>query len=221
MLRAALFDMDGVIYDSMRYHAIAWNRTMTACGIPMSEEDCYAHEGMRGLETIKKLAWERCQLRLTDEEVAAIYEKKCQCFAGFPEPEMMPGCHELMEKMKAAGVKIVVVTGSGQHTVLDRLERDYSGLIHRELVVTCYDVDHGKPAPDPYLKGLQIAGVAAEEAVVVENAPLGVRAGKAAGIFTIAVNTGPLPNEALAIEGADMIFPSMQALANDFEHLKL
>ena len=55
MLRAALFDMDGVIYDSMRYHAIAWNRTMTACGIPMSEEDCYAHEGMRGLETIKKL----------------------------------------------------------------------------------------------------------------------------------------------------------------------
>ena len=61
--------------------------------------------------------------------------------------------------------------------------------------------------------GLQKAGVKPNEAIVIENAPLGVRAGVAAGIFTVALNTGPLPDEALTSEGANLLFPSM----NDFE----
>lgn len=211
--------MDGVIYDSMKYHAIAWHTTMTRFNLPMSEEDCYLHEGMRGLETIKEIARERCGLNLSDEEVAYIYNEKCKCFATFPQPEMMPGTKQLMEKIKASGAKIVVVTGSGQHTVLDRLEHDYQGLITPELVVTCYDVEHGKPMPDPYLMGLKKAGVSAAEAVVVENAPLGVRAGKAANIFTVAVNTGPLDDAKLAAEGADLILPSMQYFADNFEKI--
>jgi beta-phosphoglucomutase-like phosphatase (HAD superfamily) len=58
-----------------------------------------------------------------------------------------------------------------------------------------------------------------DECVVVENAPLGVRAAKAAGIFTIAVNTGPLPDNALLDEGADLLFPSMQALSDAWSEL--
>ena len=215
--KAVLFDMDGVIYDSMKYHAIAWHRTMARFGIPMSEEDCYAHEGMRGLETIKELAQERCGLSLNPDEIAHIYDEKCKCFATFPKPEMMPGTKLLMEKIQAYGAKIVVVTGSGQHTVLNRLETDYAGLVNHELLVTCFDVEHGKPMPDPYLMGLRKAGVEANEAVVVENAPLGVRAGKAAGIFTVAVNTGPLPDKMLVDEGADIVFPSVQAFADSWE----
>ena len=61
--------------------------------------------------------------------------------------------------------------------------------------------------------GLQKAGVAANEAIVVENAPLGVEAGVAAGIFTIAVNTGPLPDQVLLDKGANLLFPSMEALS--------
>ena len=64
--------------------------------------------------------------------------------------------------------------------------------------------------------GLQKAGVQAHEAFVVENAPLGVRAGVQAGIFTIAVNTGPLPDEVLLQEGANLLFPSMAALAEEW-----
>ena len=58
--------------------------------------------------------------------------------------------------------------------------------------------------------------VAPDEAIVIENAPLGVRAAKAAGIFTVAVNTGPLPESALLDEGANILFPSMQALADEW-----
>lgn len=67
--------------------------------------------------------------------------------------------------------------------------------------------------------GLQKAGVRADEAMVVENAPLGVRAGVAAGIFTVAVNTGPLPVETLSSEGANIVLPSMMDLAHDFKHI--
>lgn len=217
--KAVLFDMDGVIYDSMKYQAYAWHKTMTENGIPMSEEDCYAHEGMKGVETIRELAKERCGLVMTDEEVKALYKKKCDCFATCPKPEKMPGTEELMKKIQSFGAKIIVVTGSGQHIVLDRLENDFKGLIVKERVVTCYDVKRGKPHADPYLKGLEIAGVSADEAVVVENAPLGVKSGKAAEIFTVAVNTGPLPDSMLKDAGADIVFPSMWAFTNAWERM--
>ena len=88
-------------------------------------------------------------------------------------------------------------------------------------MVTAFDVQRGKPDPEPYLMGLQKGGLRAEECVVVENAPLGVRAAKAAGIFTIAVNTGPLPDEALINEGADLLLPSMQTLCDVWEQLNV
>ena len=65
--------------------------------------------------------------------------------------------------------------------------------------------------------GLQKAGVKANEAIVVENAPLGVKAGVAAGIFTVAVNTGPLPDEVLTQEGANLLFHSMMEFNNSWE----
>ena len=105
-------------------------------------------------------------------------------------------------------------------TVLgDRLNHHFPGVFCRELMVTAFDVKRGKPDPEPYLMGLQKGGLRAEECIVVENAPLGVRAAKAAGIFTIAVNTGPLPDNALTDEGADLLLPSMQALSDAWEEL--
>ena len=59
----------------------------------------------------------------------------------------------------------------------------------------------------------------AHEAIVVENAPIGVQAGHAAGIFTIAVNTGPLDGQVLLDAGADLLFPSMQALCDAWEEI--
>ena len=85
-------------------------------------------------------------------------------------------------------------------------------------MVTAYDVKYGKPHPEPYLMGLQKAGVAANEAIVIENAPMGVEAGVAAGIFTIAVNTGPLPDQVLVDRGANLLFPNMETLATFIAH---
>lgn len=210
--KAVLFDMDGVIYDSMPYHARSWHESMATFGLDMAPEEAYTYEGMRGVETIKLIARRQWGRELSDEEAEGMYEVKSAKFKTFPQAKKMDGVEELMRKIKAGGMKIVVVTGSGQSSLLKRLEDDFDGLISDGLMVTSFDVTHGKPDPEPYLRGMEKAGVKPYEAVVVENAPLGVRAAVAANIFTIAVNTGPLPDKALADEGANLIFPSMPAL---------
>ena len=68
--------------------------------------------------------------------------------------------------------------------------------------------------------GLEKAGVKAEEAIVVENAPLGVESAKGAGIFTIAANTGPLEDEILKKAGADIVVPGLKDVADLFRELR-
>ena len=84
----------------------------------------------------------------------------------------MPGAYGLLQKIKAGGLIPMVVTGSGQLSLLDKLNHYYPDVFKRELMVTAFDVKYGKPNPEPYLMALQKAGIAANEAIVVENAPL-------------------------------------------------
>ena len=217
--KAVLFDMDGVLYDSMPNHAYSWHNSMASFGIEMSEADAYAHEGMRGVETIKKIVKEQRGIEISDEESQRMYAEKSRIFATRPEAKIMEGVIDLQRKIKSFGMKIVVVTGSGQHSLLEKLTHDFSGLIEPGMIVSSFDVTRGKPHPMPYLKGMEKAGVEPWEAIVVENAPLGVRAAVAAKIFTVAVNSGPLPNEMLAAEGANIIFDKMTDFNDVFQFL--
>ena len=214
--KAAMFDMDGVIYDSMPNHARSWHMAMKSIGIDMPPEDAYKYEGMRGVETIRLLFREQRHEELSEDAAKEYYRIKSDAYNSCPSAALMPGIRRLMEKIKASGLDIVVVTGSAQHSLLDKLERDLGGLVDRRLVVCANDVVHGKPDPEPYLKGLEKVGAEPWQAFIVENAPLGVRAGVAARVFTIAANTGPLPDSMLLGEGADMIFPSIASLAGSF-----
>ena len=218
-LRAVLFDMDGVLYNSMPSHAKAWHRAMAQFGYDLPEDEVYMHEGRTGASTVNLVSLRERGVEESEERIQEIYRVKSQFFNEYPPAEPMPGALELLRKLQAQGLKILIVTGSGQASLLDRLNHHFPGVFCRELMVTAFDVKHGKPDPEPYLMGLQKGDLRAEECVVVENAPLGVRAAKAAGIFTIAVNTGPLPDSALTDEGADLLLPSMQALCDAWDEL--
>ena len=220
-LRAVLFDMDGVLYNSMPSHAKAWHRAMAHFGYNLPEQEAYMHEGRTGASTINIVSHRQRGVEESEERIQEIYRVKSQFFNEYPPAEPMPGALKLLRKLQAQGLKILIVTGSGQASLLDRLNHHFPGVFCRELMVTAFDVQRGKPDPEPYLMGLQKGGLRAEECVVVENAPLGVRAAKAAGIFTIAVNTGPLPDEALINEGADLLLPSMQTLCDVWEQLNV
>lgn len=214
--KAVLFDMDGVLFDSMPNHAYAWSHAMTQYGLAMTREEVYMNEGRTGSATINILAQRFWGREATEEEKQLIYEAKSKVFNTCPEAKPMPGALETLQAVKEKGLKIVLVTGSAQTSLLEKLERSYPGYFHQDLMVTGFDVTLGKPYPEPYLKGLQKAGIKPEEGIVIENAPLGVQSGHAAGIFTIAANTGPLANEVLKNAGADIVLPGMMDVARFF-----
>ncbi len=218
--RCVLFDMDGVLYNSMPNHAVAWQQAMSANGLHFTAEDSYATEGMKGVDTIRIYAERQTGKKLTEAEAQAIYDEKARLFHQMPEAGIFDGVVDLMKQIREAGLTICVVTGSGQKPLIQRLVNDFGDFIDKQHIVSAYNVSHGKPAPDPYLKGLELAGnMKPWEGIVVENAPMGVRAGVAAQIFTIGVNSGPLPDEVLAGEGANVILPSIRRLADDWQQL--
>ena len=220
MIRAVLFDMDGVLYDSMRNHAAAWVQSMQKFGIHMTADDAYATEGARGVDTIRYMVRQQKGIEITEAEAQEMYDEKSRIFHSMPEAPIMPGILSLMEQIDAAGISIGVVTGSGQRPLIARILRDFGRFVSPEHITTAYDVPRGKPHPDPYLIGMKKAGgLLPSEAIVVENAPLGVRAGIAAGCYTIAVNTGPLPDQVLLDAGASILFPSMPALSDAWKEL--
>ena len=219
-LKAVLFDMDGVLFDSMPYHSEAWHKVMKSHGLTLSREEAYMHEGRTGASTINIVFQRELGREATQEEIESIYQEKSVLFNSYPEAKPMPGAWELLQKVKKDGLIPMVVTGSGQLSLLERLEHHYPGMFHKELMVTAFDVKYGKPNPEPYLMALKKAHLQPNEALVIENAPLGVQAGVAAGIFTIAVNTGPLPDQVLWDEGANLLFPSMPAFNENWEILK-
>lgn len=218
--KAVLFDMDGVLYDSMPNHAIAWQESMARFGIHMTADDAYATEGARGVDTIRQMV-KRQQGRIIDEaEAQRMYDVKTEIFHSLPEAPVMPGVQQLMQQITADGIQCGVVTGSGQRPLIHRILSDFGAYVDEAHITTAYDVKRGKPAPDPYLTGLRKAGgLQPFEALVIENAPLGVRAGIAAKIFTVAVNTGPLPREELLLAGANLIFDSMLEFSESWKEL--
>lgn len=212
-LKAILFDMDGVLFDSMKGHTASWCKAISYLGIPCEQDEFYKYEGATGKWTINHIFKRAYGRQATDREMEEIYTEKTRLFNQLPEANTMPGASELLEKVVKEGLIPILVTGSGQRSLITRLDKEFPGVFTQEHMVTALDVKQGKPHPEPYLRGLDKAGVHPDEAMVVENAPLGVKAAVAAGIFTVAVNTGPIPEKELKKAGANLVFPDMTAFA--------
>ena len=211
-IKAVFFDQDGVLYNSMPYHAVSWAWAMTKHGLPYTEMECYRNEGRTSTGVIQELHQRIFGVEASPELVAAIYKDKSSHFTqltgGFPG--IIPDVDKVLQFLRANDIQCWVVTGSGQPDLFNALNDIFDNAFTD--IITSFDVKHGKPDPEPYLKAWERCGLKKEECMVVENAPLGVRAAKAAGLFCCAVNTGPLPDEELAAEQADRIFHSMAEL---------
>lgn len=211
-LTTALVDMDGVLFDSMKNHTRAWVKLMKKNGIKCTRDEFYLYEGMTGTDTIKKKFKEGAGKNITDDEAAALYKVKTRYFSELGDVEVIAGTAEVLALLKQHGVKCILVTGSGQQNILERVDVDYKG-IFEPARVTAADVKRGKPNPEAYLKGMAKAEAKPNQCIVIENAPLGVQAGHSAGCFTIGVTTGPISEKELYKAGADIVFKSMAALS--------
>ena len=216
---AALIDMDGTLYDSMGNHAEAWARMCAENDLTVDRDEFFMFEGMTGAQTID-IIMQRCRNRhATPEECEKLYHRKTEIFRELPDVGPMPGARRLLDLLVEVGIRCVLVTGSGQNSLLNRLDNDFPGVFAPGMRVTSRDVTKGKPHPEPFIRGMQLAGVTPSQAIAIDNAPLGVKSAATAGALTIGVVTGPIPSAELESAGATIVFNSMEECAERFPTL--
>lgn len=183
-------------------------------GLPFTAYDCYINEGRTGESVIREAFQKALGRDATQEEVKTIYAEKSAFYHQLLQTTTptIPGVADVLQFVKEQGHQIWVVTGSGMRTLLDSLNEVFPSIFQQDQMITAFDVTQGKPHPEPYLKAWERSGLPKEQCLVIENAPLGVRSGKAAGLTVYAVNTGILKREDLLQAGADMVFDSMHEL---------
>jgi HAD superfamily hydrolase (TIGR01509 family) len=213
--KAVFFDMDGVLYDSMGLHADAWNNAFRFYGIDFPQEKVYENEGRTAQSTINLVYRQNEERDATETEINQIYSKKTELIDFLPDVVPFKGAKKLMEYLAKKGIAIWVVTGSSQGKFLDALLNDFDGYVSEDQVISGNDVKHGKPNPEPYLMALKKSGFNSPEVIVIENAPLGILSAKAAGIFTVAINTGILDDSVLMDSGADLVYQDWNELNSD------
>ena len=179
----------------MPFHAIAWKQALGNVGVTFDEIDAYRNEGRTGKTTVNEVFTKQLNREATEEEIQNIYKDKANIFCSISKTIPLPYAKEVLALLQQHNKKIVLVTGSGQKSLIYKLNEVYPSIFSPENMVTSFDVKYGKPHPEPYLMALQKANVQPYEAVVIENAPIGVRAGVDAQIYTVALNTGILAND--------------------------
>jgi sugar-phosphatase len=190
--RGLLFDLDGVLVDSTPAVARVWAGWARENGFDPDEVVKKAH-GRPSITTIREL------LPYADH-AAEDREVERREIADIEGVIPLPGAMELLQALPPD--RWAIVTSCTRALAPVRIAA--AGLPKPKHLVTSTDVKRGKPDPDPYLKGAQILGVPASECIVIEDAPAGIRAGKAAGARVLALRTTATDAE-LQQAGADWI----------------
>jgi beta-phosphoglucomutase len=204
--KAVIFDMDGVITNTMPYHFDAWFKVFREVGVKVDCYDVYKREGEAGIHTIKDLFRER-KIEITDKIARRLLLKKENLFKKIVRVKFVKGSRSFLKKLKKNHVVMGLVTGTSRHEMERILPLSLQEMF--EATVTGDEVKRGKPHPQPFLKALKIMGLQPNDVVVIENAPFGITAAKRAGLFCIALETS-LPKKYLT--NADKVVKSFKDL---------
>lgn len=186
-MRAVIFDLDGVLVDSMPSHSLSWVRAFRiVAGIQVDRRVLYVLEGMRGAELVEKiLAEHEVDRSLADSVIA----EKDRIFKGLRRPRPFEGVGEMIQELECAKA---VVSGSSRHDV-DSFLDEIASRENFDAVVTADDTFRGKPDPLAFTTALTKLRLEPSQAVVVENAPLGAKAANNACIpCYVVMNSTPL-----------------------------
>jgi len=208
MIRGVLFDLDGVIIDTLHYHYLAWKHMFARFGGDVCEHTVLLHEGRNSREVLPILMRES-GVRIPEEQQYAFIEEKRAYFRSIAHVQPYPGAFDVIEKLKRRGYMVALVTACALENMLHSLNDVQQA--HFDFIITGDDVERAKPFPDPYLTAARQLGVNPGECVVVENAPLGIEAAKKAGMYCVAIET-TLGKEYLA--SADCILERVQDLVH-------
>lgn len=201
----AILDHDGILVDSLPYHEEAWFEVGRRERLAITPEFVRATFGMTNAMILGRLLGDG----LPAERIAYYGDLKEACYrdAARGRIALMPGVRELLDGLTAAGVRLAI--GSSGPRLNLELTVTSCGLDGRFVAIASVEeITRGKPDPEVFLLAARKSGVDPARAVVFEDAPVGIRAAKAAGMYAVAVGTTH-SLDALRAAGADVVVPDL------------
>ena len=210
--KAIFFDFDGVMADTMPWHLPAWQQIIeNQYGFPFQPMIVKLNEGRPALGIAKEV-FENAGKSYTEGQLLDVVKQKNIIFRATHKATVYPENYEIIRLARTKKNKIGLVTGTQLENVQTLLP---DNLIEQfDVIIVDGDAKRGKPYPDPYLEAARRCNVNPENCYVVENAPLGIQAAKAAGMFCAAVKT-TLSTEHL--RAADVTFENHAELLKSFQ----
>ncbi|MCK5039893.1 MAG: HAD family phosphatase [Candidatus Aenigmarchaeota archaeon] len=219
-IKAVLFDMDGTLLDSYDAYFLAWRDTLKEYGVNLSREKSNSMGGMSYTEMMKAFLGEKYYDLKKQNRMDAIFDclsdKSYSFLAKNGKPK--PFAKETLLSLKKGGMNIAVVSSSSRR-ILDLSIQllDIQDMI--DFSISDKDVVHNKPAPDCYLMAKDRYRMPTNECIVVEDSPIGIEAGKSAGMKVIGV-TGSFENEKLNSASPDYVFDNLKDAGDKIINLK-
>jgi len=186
MKQAVLFDLDGVLVSSMEFHFQAWTYAFKKHQIPVTRRTLALGEGYRSADMAREIA-RAAGMNLTDTEIDVLVQDKRAFYLTIAKVDFYPGALLVVKKLKEWGMQIAIVTSCVRNSLNRAIPPNETG--HFDYIITGDEIKNGKPHPDPFLVARDKLGLQSEACVVVENAPLGIAAAKAAGMQCLAITT--------------------------------
>lgn len=195
-MKAVIFDLDGVIVHTDKFHYLAWKALADELGIYFDETINNRCRGVSRMESLE-IVLERSQTEYTVEQKNIFAENKNNLYREFlatmTEKDVTNEVRQVLAQLKQSGVLIAV----GSSSKNARLILQKVGLLDVfDAVSDGNNITHSKPHPEVFLKAAEMLNVNPSECAVVEDAVSGVNAGKAAGMTTIAIGDAALSNVA-------------------------
>lgn len=208
MNRVILFDLDGVLIDSMGCHAYVWQQAIkTQLGIDLPEQYFLINEGKNSKDILVELI-EKYQIKSDENTWKQVSDFRDELFLKEFKPRLMEGANELVKMLNEFGYRLGVATGSTRLVAEDVLTK--TGIrSYFSTLVTSEDVQFSKPHPQPYQKLLSQLDGNAERAIVIENAPLGIESAVAAGLICMGVTT---TNSTEVLSKANKVFSDLEEI---------
>ncbi|MEK3716322.1 beta-phosphoglucomutase [Paenibacillus sp. FSL R7-0333] len=205
-MKGAIFDLDGVIVDTAKYHYLAWRSLAGELGFPFTEQD---NERLKGVSRMRSLdiLLEIGGLEYSEAEKLAMAEKKNRLYveyiSGMDESELLPGVRAYLNALRARGVAIALGSASkNAEFILDKL--NIAGLF--DVVIDGNKVARAKPDPEVFQCACRELGLQPQDCVVFEDAEAGVAAGKAAGMQVVGIG------KAEVLKAADLVISGLHEL---------
>ena len=209
MIKACIFDLDGVIVDTAKYHYLAWKRLAEKLDIPFSEEENETMKGISRMASLEKLL-QLGNIELTNDDK----EKYCavkniwylEFVSSMGKEETLPGVQEFIAELKKNGILIGLGSASkNARTILEKI--DITDLF--DVIIDGNDVIKSKPDPEVFSKGAALLDCLPGETIVIEDSAKGIDAAISGGFMTIGIG------EEEYLGHADLVVQDLQNISLD------